>query len=212
MVAAAVRALPPGSVVLDLGCGNGSMLANFRNAGLSLHGLDSSASGVAIAQQRYPELDIGRADLTADLQEHPLSGTCDLVISTEVVEHLFLPRPFAQNCYGFLRPGGRLLISTPYHGYLKNIALATSGKLDAHFTVLWDHGHIKFWSRKTLGALLQEAGFVLEAFHGVGRVPFLWKSMVLSASKPLDGVVGASGSACDPAGMMKGLKPRREGK
>ena len=47
----------------------------------------------------------------------------------------------------------------PHHGNLKNCAFALSGKLDAHFSALWDGGHIKFWSRRTLTALLQEAGF-----------------------------------------------------
>jgi 2-polyprenyl-6-hydroxyphenyl methylase/3-demethylubiquinone-9 3-methyltransferase len=108
------------------------------------------------------------------------------VISTEVVEHVFLPRLFATNCYRFLKPGGRLVISTPYHGYAKNLLLAASGKLDAHFTALWDYGHIKFWSRDTLTRLLREAGFQVDGFHGAGRFPFLWKSMVLAASKPLD--------------------------
>jgi 2-polyprenyl-6-hydroxyphenyl methylase/3-demethylubiquinone-9 3-methyltransferase len=125
------------------------------------------------------------ADLTTDIVAHPLNGTCDLVISTEVVEHLLLPRPFARNCYRFLKPGGRLIISTPYHGYLKNVALALSGSLDAHFTALWDYGHVKFWSRKTLSLLLAEAGFTVEQFHGAGRFPLFWKSMVLIAAKPL---------------------------
>jgi 2-polyprenyl-6-hydroxyphenyl methylase/3-demethylubiquinone-9 3-methyltransferase len=37
------------------------------------------------------------------------------------------------------------VISTPFHGYWKNIALAVSGKFDDHFTALWNGGHIKFF-------------------------------------------------------------------
>jgi hypothetical protein len=37
-------------------------------------------------------------------------------------------------------------VSTPYHGYHKNLGLALSGKMDAHFTALWEGGHIKFFS------------------------------------------------------------------
>ena len=76
------------------------------------------------------------------------------------------------------------IISTPYHGYWKNLALALSGRMDAHFTALWDHGHIKFWSRRTLGDLLREAGFVDIRFWRVGRVPALAKSMIVMARKP----------------------------
>ena len=70
-------------------------------------------------------------------------------------------------------------MSTPYHGYLKNLALAITGKMDAHFGPLWDGGHIKFWSRKTLSRLLEEKGFEVTDFAGCGRVPYLWMSMLV---------------------------------
>jgi SAM-dependent methyltransferase len=66
-----------------------------------------------------------------------------------------------------------------------NGALAFTGKLDAHFIALWDGGHIKFWSRRTLTSLLEEAGFETVAFRGAGRCPWLWNSMLLAAHKPL---------------------------
>ena len=74
-----------------------------------------------------------------------------------------------------------MIISTPYHGYIKNLALAVTGKLDDHFTALWDGGHIKFWSVKTLSRLLEEHGFLVVEFKGSGRTPYLWKSMLLRA-------------------------------
>lgn len=82
-----------------------------------------------------------------------------------------------------LRPGGLFIITTPYHGYFKNLVMAVTGKMDNHFTVLWDGGHIKFWSYKTLSTLLQENGFRVDHFYGAGRFPWLWKSMVLAAVK-----------------------------
>src|SRR6185312_11696355 len=86
-------------------------------------------------------------------------GTFPFVLSLEVIEHVYEPRRFAQAVFHLLEPGGLAIISTPYHSYLKNVALAVSGKMDSHFTALWDGGHIKFWSRSTLTVLLKEAGF-----------------------------------------------------
>ena len=80
-------------------------------------------------------------------------------------------------------PGGAI-ISTPYHGYLKNLALAVTGQMDAHFTALWDHGHIKFWSIPTLTQLITETGFTNIRFRRVGRIPALAKSMIAVAQKP----------------------------
>lgn len=183
LVSDLARIAPSGAVVADIGCGNGSMLAHFRGRGWRLNGLELSESGVAEGRRAFPEIEFSLADFTADLEGHPLAGACDLVISTEVVEHVFLPRVFARNCHAFLKPGGRLIVSTPYHGYWKNLLLAATGKLDSHFTALWDYGHIKFWSRATLTALLEEAGFEVDEFRGAGRFPYLWKSMVLAARK-----------------------------
>ena len=74
----------------------------------------------------------------------------DVAIATEVIEHLVRPHNLPGFAKQLLRPGGPLIISTPYHGYLKNLVLALSNKWDSHLTPLWDGGHIKMWSRKTL--------------------------------------------------------------
>lgn len=59
-----------------------------------------------------------------------------------------------------------------------------SGKMDAHFHALWDHGHIKFWSITALTELLEEAGFQPPRFPQVGRMPPLAKSLIAVAHKP----------------------------
>lgn len=107
----------------------------------------------------------------------------DAIVSLEVVEHLYDPTTFAQRMYQALKPGGRLIISTPYHGWLKNVVIALRGKHDHHFNPLIVGGHIKFWSRSTLSRLLTAAGFEIERFTGAGRLPYLWKSMILTARK-----------------------------
>lgn len=61
--------------------------------------------------------------------------------------------------------------------------MALTGTLDAHFTALWDHGHIKFWSIRTLTQLLMEAGFKTVRFERVGRIPLLAKSMIAVATR-----------------------------
>jgi 2-polyprenyl-3-methyl-5-hydroxy-6-metoxy-1,4-benzoquinol methylase len=120
-----------------------------------------------------------------DLSPHPFqSESSDIIVSTEVVEHLYHLRRLIQNAFRLLKPSGHFIISTPYHGWLKNVVLAASGKMDNHFTALWDGGHIKFWSRETLSGLLREAGFTELRFIGAGRVPYIWKSMILIVRKP----------------------------
>jgi 2-polyprenyl-6-hydroxyphenyl methylase/3-demethylubiquinone-9 3-methyltransferase len=175
--------VPAGSVVADAGCGNGSMLAALEKPHWKMHGIEVSESGLIQARAKYPQFGFHFADLGRDDCILPMTGNCDVVISTEVVEHVFLPRVFAKNCRDLLKSGGILIISTPYHGYLKNLLLALTNKMDGHFTALWDYGHVKFWSKWTLTQLLEEAGFEVNQFRGAGRVPYFWKSMIIVATK-----------------------------
>lgn len=170
--------------ILDVGCGNGYWAARLSGSQHRIVGIDASAERIEnarreVANARFERLEIG-PDLLAALDEEPF----DLVISTEVVEHLFQPRVWAAACFAALRPGGRLVCSTPYHGYLKNLVIAASGHWDRHHHSLRAVGHIKFFSRRTGTRLLADAGFEQIRFRGAGRVPYLWKSMVLAARRP----------------------------
>jgi 2-polyprenyl-6-hydroxyphenyl methylase/3-demethylubiquinone-9 3-methyltransferase len=177
-----LRADPSISRVLDAGCGNGSLAARVAALGYEVVGFDPSASGIEHARRGYPTVRFHHASGYGDLYE---LGQFDACMSVEVIEHVYDPRQFARGLFDALRPGGLLLVSTPYHGYLKNVALAITGRMDDHFTALWDGGHIKFWSRRTLTQLLVECGFQDVQFEGIGRLPLLWKSMLLSARKPI---------------------------
>ncbi|HEV7765457.1 MAG TPA: hypothetical protein VGQ76_10680 [Thermoanaerobaculia bacterium] len=77
-----------------------------------------------------------------------------------------------------LAPGGIGIISTPYHGYLKNLAVVASGRFDRHFDPLWEGGHLKFFTLAKLHELFEESGFTRYELHRVGRVPLLAKSVL----------------------------------
>ncbi len=83
-----------------------------------------------------------------------------------------------------LKLGGLALISTLYHGYLKNLALAVSGRLPAHMDPFWEGGHIKSFTVDSLTRLLISAGFVEVRVQYAGRwLPSLAKSMVVTARR-----------------------------
>lgn len=167
--------------LFDLGCGNGSVAAFLASEGWDVVGVDPSSEGIAAANAAYPNLRLETGSAYDDLVS--TYGRFPVVVSLEVVEHVYAPRDYAKTLFHLVEPGGSAIVSTPYHGYLKNLSLAVSGKMDKHFTVLWDHGHIKFWSIPTLTNLLTEAGFVDVRFHRVGRIPALAKSMIAVAKK-----------------------------
>jgi 2-polyprenyl-3-methyl-5-hydroxy-6-metoxy-1,4-benzoquinol methylase len=169
--------------VLDLGCGNGRLCKELANEGFEAVGIDADARGIEIARKEHA-VPFYRISLDEDpLGLLELEKPFDAVVSTEVVEHLYSPHRLPQFAGAVLKPEGHLVISTPYHGYIKNLALSIFDGWDKHFTALWHGGHIKFWSAKTLSILLETNGFLVEEFEGVGRAPLLWKSMVLVAKR-----------------------------
>jgi len=176
--------LPPGSRrVFDLGCGNGSVGNVLSRTGFDVIGVDSSLQGIEQAKRAYPHLKLFTGSAYEDLVVR--FGRFPVVVSLEVVEHLYAPRKFAATLFDLLEPGGVAIVSTPYHGYWKNLVLAISGKMDQHFTALWNHGHIKFWSMKTLQTLLDDAGLRQIHFYRAGRIPILAKSMIAVAQRPI---------------------------
>ncbi len=171
------------SRVCDVGSGNGSLAGSLHAAGCYVAGVEYDKTGVEIARKNYPSINFYNLGVHDDpaLVLSAEEKAFDAVVSTEVIEHLFSPHQLPIFARQILRGGGYLVISTPYHGYLKNLALSVFNKWDKHHTPLWHGGHIKFWSRKTLTALLEENGFQVAEFHGVGRMPWLWKSMIVVA-------------------------------
>jgi 2-polyprenyl-3-methyl-5-hydroxy-6-metoxy-1,4-benzoquinol methylase len=167
--------------VFDLGCGNGFVADLLEKHGYDVTGVDPSDDGIRLARQYYPHLKLHQGSAYDDLAG--TYGTYPIVISLEVVEHVYDPRFYSATLYSLLADGGLAVISTPYHGYWKNLALAVAGQMDRHHSPLWDHGHIKFWSIETLRQLLREAGFKSIQFRRVGRIPPLAKSMIAVARK-----------------------------
>jgi SAM-dependent methyltransferase len=164
------------SRVLDIGAGNGYALPTWIKQGWVTCAMEPDLKGYEIAKT-VTGADVRLLGVGESLPPE-WSASFDLVISMEVVEHLFDPHLLVQTTREALHDGGYAIISTPYHGYLKNLALSAVNKWDFHHHPLRVGGHIKFWSKPTLKALFEKGGFKAVSFHGAGRLPLLWNSMV----------------------------------
>ena len=102
-----------GLQILDLGCGRGMMAPCLSPLG-SVTGIDFSSHGIQIARERYGEhanfvvtdADSPTLGLAADLQ-------FDVVVCSEVIEHVPSPLALLQQVAMFLRPGGWCMLTTP---------------------------------------------------------------------------------------------------
>jgi cyclopropane fatty-acyl-phospholipid synthase-like methyltransferase len=173
---------PDKRAIFDLGCGNGSAGNALAKAGYRVTGVDPSDQGIGLAKRTYPNLELHQGSSEDDLAA--IYGRFPIVVSIEVIEHVFSPKRFASTLYELAEPGGVAVITTPFHGYWKNLCISILDKWDWHHTALWEGGHIKFWSKKTLSILLEDAGFHDIRYLLVGRIPLLAKSMIAVAHKP----------------------------
>lgn len=179
--------LSDNSLILDAGCGGGEIV-NILNKKIdfkSIYGFDASLSGIELAKKKFSHLKGHFLNHNAYEKELPkqIAHKYDLIISIEVIEHLYGPNLYFANIYQWLKRGGYLFLTTPYHGYFKNLVMAFFNRLDKHYAPNVEGGHIKFFSKNTLVKMLASSGFEIVDNYGVGRFPYLWKSMVLVAIK-----------------------------
>lgn len=171
--------------ILDLGCGNGYITRMIIEEGFNnIYGVDEDKEGIELAKTIHPDnfyvQDLARSIIPEELK----SIKFDTIIASEVMEHLYSPLKFLSDCREILlekNGGGNIIVSVPYHGYLKNIALSIFNKWDFHHTVLWDGGHIKFWSVSTLRRAFEQSGFKVTGYYGCGRFYGFYKSFVMRA-------------------------------
>jgi SAM-dependent methyltransferase len=168
--------------LFDLGCGNGAVGHYLLELGYNVTGVDPTEEGIKLAHNAFPNLHVELGSSDENLAGR--FGQFPVVFSLEVIEHVYSALKFAACLFDLVEPGGVAIISTPYHGYWKNLAIALTNGFDKHFTAIWDHGHIKFWSVRTLSSLLSQAGFTRIHFLFVGRIPPLARSMIVVAEKP----------------------------
>ena len=174
--------LPSGKLtIIDVGCGNGYMAGKLADLGHRIIGVDSATDGIAIAQRSYADIKFYCRSAYEDFRD--ICPSADLILASEVIEHLFWPKHFLRNVHKILKNEGHVILTTPYHGYLKNFLLGLFNCWDRHHTSDWEGGHVKFFSEKTLSRILQDCGFNEINYANAGRVLCLWKSIVCCAKK-----------------------------
>lgn len=154
--------LPPGGYCLDVGCGDG------KTAGTWLTTLNSRYVGVDIAEsavRRARELGLD-ARVIEDAANLPFpDGTFDLVVCTEVLEHVFQPQLVAEEILRVLRPGAMFIATVPNVTHWRHrLSFCFAGRWDPYGCALsverpWSDPHIRFFTKETLERMLTLVGF-----------------------------------------------------
>ncbi|WP_313676822.1 class I SAM-dependent methyltransferase [Mycolicibacterium sp.] len=148
-----------GQDVLEAGCGEGYGADLLASVARRVVAVDYDAATVEHVRNRYPRVQV----LAANLVALPIpDASVDVVVNFQVIEHLWDQTQFVTECSRVLRPGGRLLMSTP------NRITFTPGS-DTPLNPF----HTRELNAAELRELLEEGGFRVEAMYGVFHGPRL---------------------------------------
>jgi 2-polyprenyl-3-methyl-5-hydroxy-6-metoxy-1,4-benzoquinol methylase len=149
----------PRCEILDVGCGSGMNSILLARKGHRMHGVDISE--VAIEQYNSHGFDGRVADIEAGLEYD--DSSFDMVFCSEVIEHMTSPEALVLEIGRVLKPGGRLVLSTPNSAFWLYRALGLLG-----YTVgeLQHPKHFQFFSRRSLLKLLESGNLRTKEIFG----------------------------------------------
>lgn len=153
---------PLGKKIMDIGCGP-CVDIHFLIADNEVHGIEISDKALSIAKVFgvIPhKLDLSKIDKLPFDDE-----SFDIIIATDILEHLFSPKNLLLEVQRVLRPDGFAIISVPNHFYWSmrlRILMGNGIVLPFHKSNEWDYFHIRFFTLPSYEKLLNEVGFIIK--------------------------------------------------
>ena len=141
---------------LDFGCGPGTLI-HLLGLGISAIGVDIAASQLSYAERNYASPE--KQFVQIESSSLPFADqTFDSITCIEVVEHLELKltREILKEFIRVLRPGGKMILTTPNYGSLWPLIEMMVNRLS---DVSYEEQHITKFRRPNLYTLLRETGF-----------------------------------------------------
>jgi SAM-dependent methyltransferase len=105
--------IPPGSDVLDVGCGPGWTSAFLAESGYRVLGLDVAPAWVRVGQERARRWDVSAEFQTADMDDFYLGRSFDAALVFDALHHSERPAAVVRNIARHIRPGGWVVFGEP---------------------------------------------------------------------------------------------------
>ena len=162
--------IPPGATVLELGPASGYFTQHLQeNLQCIVDAVEIDPVMAEAARLWCRTMIVGNLE-TLDLPALLPARAYDVVLMADVLEHLHDPTSLLQHLHTLLKPQGCCLISVPNVAYGGLIASLLGGEFEYRAEGLLDQTHLRFYTRRSLGQLLERAGWF----------PCLWQPVALS--------------------------------
>lgn len=177
----------PGDTVIDVGCGDGGFTNFAARCGAELIFIDRDEAKLAQTEARI-KASPARAyrAIHSDCDPIPLEdGIGDVVICTEVLEHVADPTRFLQEVVRVARPGAQLLISVP-DARSEEFASATAPP-----ECFQEPNHIRIYNAQSFEKQVLDAGLEIQSHRFTGCFwsvfwPLSWMTCELGQGLPID--------------------------
>lgn len=156
--ATAFAALQGGDRILDIGCGDGTLYSYIKDKFRKIYGAEIADEAAHLAQKQGMFPSIMDVNMSLSYKDN----TFDAISCLEVIEHLLNPCHLLSEMYRLLRPGGQLVLTTPNIRNFRNLNTLIFNGIFPHTssdTFVWGGGHLHYFTRKDINALLNKAGF-----------------------------------------------------
>lgn len=168
-----LRMIKPGSRVLEIGAGPGSITRHLvHTLGCSVVALEIDPSAIEILREYVPS--VYAADLNNPRWANTIrdeEGLFDFVIAADVLEHVYNPWDVLAAAKSLLNPTGGIILSLPHVGHASVAACLLDEDFEYWPWGLLDRTHIRFFGIKNVQALINDAGLAIEKAEFVVRTP-----------------------------------------
>jgi 2-polyprenyl-3-methyl-5-hydroxy-6-metoxy-1,4-benzoquinol methylase len=163
-----LEAVGTGNRVLDVGCSSGYLARPLAERGNTIVGLELDPEAARAAEEFCELVLVGDVE-TMDLPLEP--GSFDVVLGGDVIEHLRDPAATLARLRPLLRPGGRVVLSTPNVANWAIRLSLLSGRWRYTDRGILDRSHTHLFTRATLAETLEHAGYRVERIDFSVPVP-----------------------------------------
>lgn len=167
--------------ILDFGCGKGKIIDEIVNINhkADITGVDVSNTALNFAKKKFKKFKFIKIE---DGEKLPFNkNSFDFIISSDVLEHVYNTQNVFKELSRVLKPQGRILISVPYNGLIKNTIITLF-----FFEFIFNprSPHIRFYTKRTLLHEIKSVGLTPVKFGYFGRFYPLSKGMFCLCEKP----------------------------